>query len=215
MVLMKFKFYQNDIVQKARKLRKSKQSIGKIAKRLNIEKTTISRWCEDIVLGDNQYQLKIRKEHENAKLKGANVARVIKINSEKARLLASILYWCEGSKYPSSNFIAFANSDVGLVIAFLKLFRIGYNPKENKIRVSLQLHTTHNETEMIAFWSDKLKIPKNQFYKTTFTNPTKNMKRKNYKGTCTIRYYDVSLLLEITGAFEAFSKQFANNGGIA
>jgi hypothetical protein len=204
---MKFKFYQNDIVEKARKLRESKESIGQIAKRLSIGKTTISRWCEDIVLDDNQYQLRARKEHENAKTKGASVARNIKINSRTARLFASILYWCEGSKYPSSNFIAFANSDVGLVVTFLELFRIGYNPKEDKIRVSLQLHTTHNETEMTAFWSNKLKISKNQFYKTTFTNPTKNMKRKNYKGTCTIRYYDVSLLLEITGAFEAFSRK--------
>lgn len=33
------------------------------------------------------------------------------------------------------------------------------------------------------------------------------MKRKNYMGTCTIRYYDIYLLMKITGIYEGFSKK--------
>ena len=129
------------------------------------------------------------------------------LKKESAKILASILYWCEGSKYPSSNFVAFSNSDENLVVTFLNLFRLGFKPKESKLKASLQLHTTHNKEEMTSFWSKALKIPKSQFYKPTITKPTKNMKRRDYKGTCTIRYYDVYILLEIMGIFEEFSKK--------
>jgi hypothetical protein len=33
------------------------------------------------------------------------------------------------------------------------------------------------------------------------------MKRKDYKGTCSIRYYDVYLLYEMMGIYEEFSKR--------
>ena len=89
----------------------------------------------------------------------------------------------------------------------MKLFRLGFHPKKNKLRVSLQLHTTHNKEKIISFWSKILKIPKSQFYKPTVTKPTKNMKRINYKGTCTIRYYDIYMLLEMMGIYEGLHKK--------
>jgi hypothetical protein len=33
------------------------------------------------------------------------------------------------------------------------------------------------------------------------------MKRRGYKGTCTVRYYDFSLFNEIVGTYEAFFKK--------
>lgn len=203
---MKLRFYNEDIVQKARKFKKEGLSAAEIARHLKVGDTTILRWCADIP-SNNPYHLYARKLRNNAKRRSARIARNIKITKENAKILASILYWCEGSKYPSTNFISFSNSDVNLVKTFLNLFQIGFQPDKNRLKVHLQLHTTHNKKEIIYFWSKLLKIPESQFYKPTFTEPTKNMKRRNYKGTCTIRYYDVYLLLEMMGIFEEFSKE--------
>jgi len=203
---MKFKFYQEDIVRKARKLKEKGVSAAEIARRFNIGDTTISRWCNDIP-SENSYHLYAQNLRNEATKRSIGLIKNIRIPEEKAKILASLLYWCEGAKYPSTNFISFVNSDIGLMKTFLKLFRIGFHPNESKLRVSLQLHTTHDKEKMTSFWSSILKIPKSQFYKPTITKPTKNMKRRDYKGTCTVRYYNVYLLLEMIGIYQEFSKK--------
>ncbi|OGZ26869.1 MAG: hypothetical protein A2365_01090 [Candidatus Nealsonbacteria bacterium RIFOXYB1_FULL_40_15] len=200
------KFHQEDIVDKARKLRKEGFSATEIGKRFNLRNSTILRWCYDIP-SINPNHIYLGKLRTRAKNKNFKLIEDIDINKLVARLLTSIIYWCEGSKYPSSNFISFTNSDPELVKTFLKLFRLGFQPIEDKLRVRLQLHSTHNEEEVNSYWSELLKIPASQFYKPTITNPTKNMKRRGYMGTCDIRYNNVYLLHEITGIYEGFSKK--------
>lgn len=203
---MKFKFHPDYVVQRARTLRRKGITAANIAKRLGVGDTTVLRWCNDIP-SENPYHKYIQNLQRNAREKSTGLVKNLEVTEKKAKILASILYWCEGAKYPSSNFISFANSDIELVRTFLTLFRIGFRPKENKIRVYLQLHTTHDKEKLISFWSKILKIPKSQFYKSTITKPTKNMKRRNYKGTCTVRYYDVYLLHEIIGIYKEFFKK--------
>jgi len=200
-------FHKANTVKRARDLRLRGVSTTKIAKYLNVGNTTILRWCNDIP-SLNPCHLRAQKLQKQAKAKSSGLTKGVKLTEENAKILSSLLYWCEGSKYPSGNFIAFSNSDIGLVVTFLNLFRLGFKPKENKLKVSLQLHTTHNRDQMTSFWSKILEIPKSQFYKPTITKPTKRMKRKDYMGTCTIKYYNTYLLLEITGIFEEFSNMF-------
>ncbi|KKQ21716.1 MAG: hypothetical protein A3G45_01925 [Candidatus Staskawiczbacteria bacterium RIFCSPLOWO2_12_FULL_37_15] len=83
----------------------------------------------------------------------------------------------------------------------------GVKTKEEKFRVHLQLHTTHDKKDITSFWSNLLKIPEYQFQKPTITKPMAKMKRRDYKGTCTVRYYDFSLFNEIVGTYEAFFKK--------
>lgn len=203
---MRYKFYKESVVQKARGLRKKGFSGEKIARKLNITKTTALRWCVDIP-SQNIFHVRAEKRKNKTKERGASLIGGLKIGERKAKILTSILYWCEGNKYPSSNFIAFCNSDTDLVETFLRLFRLGFHPDEKGIRVHLQIHDIHNKEKIISFWSKILEIPGSQFLKPTITKPTKNMKRRDYRGTCTIRYYDVSLLIEITGIYKEFSKK--------
>ena len=200
------KFHPEHIVRKARKLRQEGLSGREIGKRLNVGDSTVLIWCRDIP-SKNSYHLYIQKLKEKAKKRSSGLTEKMKITRETAKLLAAILYWCEGAKYPSSNFISFANSEVKLLRTFLTLFRIGFKPKESKLRAYLQLHTTHDIEKSTSFWGKILKIPKSQFYRPTITKPTKNMKRRNYKGTCTVRYYDVYLLHEMMGIYEEFFKK--------
>ena len=200
-------FHTTAKVNRARTLRKKGISSKVIAKKLGVGNTSVLRWTNDIPSKNSNHKY-FEKIHQRAKARGATIVRSRKITQEHAKILTSLLYWCEGAKYPSTNFVAFANSDITLVRSFLKLLRIGFKINENKLRVHLQLHTTHNIRETTNFWSRILKIPPKQFYKPTITSPTNRMKRREYMGTCTIRYYDVYLLLEIIGVFEKFSEKF-------
>ncbi|MCM8788137.1 MAG: hypothetical protein NC935_08875 [Candidatus Omnitrophica bacterium] len=201
------KFYNSKIVEKARVLRKQGLSLRKIEQKIKVPSSTISKWVRDIKV-DNSFYKKARLIEKVNKDKFKYLAKEYKIDKNLAKVLLSFLYWCEGSKYPATNRVNFSNSDYLMVKMFIKLLRISFKIKEEKIRVHLQLHASHNIKKEINFWSQLLKVPISQFEKPTITKPTNNMKRLNYRGTCTIKYYDVKLLLQITGIYESFTEIF-------
>ena len=94
-----------------------------------------------------------------------------------------------------------------MVNTFFKLLKQAFEIDINKTRIHLQIHSTHDFNEVKKFGSDLLKIPENQFYKPTITNPGNKMKRSDYMGTCTLKYFDLKILLQLTGIFEEFSKK--------
>lgn len=205
------KFYDENIVNEVRKRRRNEGlSIKKLEKIFGISNTTISRWIRDIANSNQSFQRARKKEKESKDIYQNDIKK-IKIDKKTAMIFCSLLYWCEGSKYPSSNFLAFTNSDEKLILVFLSLLRRGFEIDEKKLRVQLQIHTTHNPNKILSYWSKLLSIPKNQFHKSTITKPTKNMKRQNYLGTCAIKYFDVKLLLGITGLYESFSDKILKN----
>jgi len=124
----------------------------------------------------------------------------------------ALLYWCEGSKYPSSTCLTFANSDHLLIKTYFVLLQKAFRINKAKVKIHLQLHTSHNHELERQFWSQLLQIPITQFYKPTVTTPGNLRKRKNYHGTCTIKYFDVKLLLQIIGLYEALGKKIT--GGV-
>jgi len=199
-------FHTKDIVQRARNLRERGVSTSEITKQLGIPRGTLARWCFDIP-SKNSNHLRHLKVKDRLKNKGEKNTENLIINQNTAKIFTSMIYWCEGFRYSNCNCVGFANSDTNLIKTFLELFRIGFNPKEEKMRVHLQLHTTHDKKDMISFWSNLLKISEDQFYKPTITKPMNKMKRIGYKGTCTIKYYDFKLYNEIIGTYEAFFKK--------
>lgn len=201
------KFYNQKIVQAVREDRKNGLSIKKLEKKFKIPDSTISRWVRDIPSSSKMFNL-ARKKEQFLKSEFHNLSSKYIINNELSKILISLMYWCEGSKYPSSNFVAFANSDYKLIKTFLNFLRQSFEINESKIKIHLQIHSTHNKDKIIEFWSDLLQVPKYQFYKPTITKPTNSMKRLNYKGTCTIKYFDVKLLLQITGLYEGLAKKY-------
>jgi len=201
------KFYDQTIVKQVRKYRRKGYSLRALEKKFKVPNTTISRWVRDIESDDPNFK-RARAKERAYKAEFSYLSRNIKVNKESAKVLTSLLYWCEGSKHPAVDFVAFSNSDPGLVKTFLQLFRTGFNPEESKIRAHLQVHTTHKYNDIVNYWSGLLNIPVNHFYKPTITKPTRRMKRRNYCGTCTVRYYNVKLLLQIIGIFESISNRF-------
>jgi len=206
------KFYPTNIVKEIRDLRKTGLSLRKLEQKYNIPNSTISSWVRDID-SSNKIFLTSRKKISKYKNCLARSVNKIKFNKLNAQILVAMLYWCEGSKYPSTNNLSFSNSDFNLVMTYLELLRIGFNINEEKLRVRLQIHSTHDYNIELKYWSDLLQIPVVRFNKPTVTNPTNNMKRRNYHGTCTIKYYDVKLQLNIIGLYEAIGLKIKRRGG--
>lgn len=200
-------FYDKNIVDNVRKMRIDGFSTKEITDKLNVPKDAVLRWCFDIKSNEPSH-LKYLDFVKKTKNIGRENLKSFSIDKEKAKVLAALVYWCEGYKYPGCNCVGFSNSDINLVKTFLYLFRKGFELKENKFRVHLQMHTTHNKKEIISFWSDSLNIPEGQFHKPTITRPMAKMKRIGYKGTCTVKYYDSALYNEIVGTYEAFFRKY-------
>lgn len=206
------KFYTEDVVNKVRESRKKGLSIKTLEKKFNIPNTTISRWIRDIA-SENRAFINARLKEEQFKKQYNSLLENYEINSDNAKILLSLFYWCEGGKYPATNCLAFSNSDYQLVKTFLELLRLAFSIKEKRLRVHLQIHSTHKYQKIIGFWCKLLNVSKEQFYKPTITNPTYKMKRRDYYGTCTIKYHDVKMLLQIMGIYETFSNKFTRRGG--
>ncbi|OGN13597.1 MAG: hypothetical protein A3C71_02135 [Candidatus Yanofskybacteria bacterium RIFCSPHIGHO2_02_FULL_43_15c] len=198
------KFYTDDLFKKVREKRKSeKLSLRKLESFFGIPDTTISKWVKDIANEDPNF-LRSQKLVNETKKRYLPTFNINNVSTKKARLICSIFYWCEGSKYPSSNCIAFCNSDERMVSTFLFLLRKAFKLDENKFRAHLQLHNTHDIKRVTSYWSQMLNIPIDRFWKPTITKPTNTMKRLNYNGTCTIKYFDVKLLQGLMGIYENF-----------
>ena len=168
----------------AQKLRRKGYSYPQIQKILSVPKSTLSGWCRDVALTEDQ-ALKLFKN----KLKGAAKGRIIGAKRQQARRLKEIqemfndgkseigiltererfitgisLYVAEGTK--TDKHCSFANSDPRLIRFMSGWFREFCNVPESKLRGSIWIHENLDIKRAIEFWSKLSNIPKKQFYKT-------------------------------------------------
>ncbi|MCL4354904.1 hypothetical protein M1349_05605 [Patescibacteria group bacterium] len=205
--------YKDSDIEKAKALRKKKRySFAKLQKITGIPATTIRNWCQDDFLGTRWDTLLISNQRKRRKIKSSEISSISSIkelDTNNAKVFASLIYWCEGTKYPASNKLEFANSDPLLLKLFTTLLRKAFVLKESKLRVHVQIHDTHDFKKIKNFWSNHLDIPQSQFIKPTVTKPRGGKHRKDYLGTCTVRYYDYRIQLKLIGIYEAFAKKLA------
>ena len=121
---------------KARKMRKKGISIIVISRKLGVSKSSISEWCYDIILTKEQYK-RLEKNKgiswKTGQRLGAERNRekrlnsialadkygktfVKKISKRELALIASALYWSEGSKSNGTSSFMFVNSDPEMIL---------------------------------------------------------------------------------------------------
>lgn len=204
--------YLDKHIQDAINLRKThKYSFKTLSKLTGIPANTIRGWCKDEIIGTRWDTLlitneRLRQEHKNSEKKVVN--RIKTIDKELAKVFVALIYWCEGTKYPSENRVTFVNSDPTLTKLFLELLRKAFPINESKLRIQLQIHKTHNFGDIRKFWSELLLIPESQFSKPTVTTPNGGKHRHNYLGTCSVRYTDFRVQLKLMGIYEEFARRF-------
>lgn len=198
-----------ELKTEARKLRKEGLPLNEIKDKLGISKSTVSLWCRDIILTEEQYK-KIKKEHifktQKGRLIGAQMNKnkrldaikeannfgkkiIKKISKRELLLIAVALYWSEGSKSDSSSGFIFVNSDPEMILAMrLFLINVLHIPTED-IVCSIQINRTHEEriAVVLSFWKKMLHLQNSQIRKPYYIN-TKVSKvydnYDNYYGIC-------------------------------
>ena len=200
------------LVEQVQKLFASGMTRSEIGRSVGKSSSDISRWCRKLCPLDKITELSSHQEKDRYHWYTYEDIEFEKIDQNRAKILLSLLYWCEGCKYPGTNKIEFVCSDEKMQVAFIKLMRVAFKGEldETKFRVMLQLHTTHNIGTQINYWSKLLDIPKAQFIKPHVTIKTASRYRPVYNGTCNLRYFDYRLLLRIMGTYNQVSSQIVN-----
>ena len=223
----KNRVYPDKVKERTRRLRKRGWSLGEISQSLNIPKNTLSGWVKEIILTGRLKQ-RIKKKEITSAAKGRILAaKVLKQklenwkesiqkrtrqfskmpfkNAKTGKLICGILYVCEGSKYPTTRCLSFANSDPKMIKFFLSMLRKYFNVDEKKFRCRVQQRCDQGSNELKRFWSSVTKIPLSQFYKNYADKRTegKLTAKKDYKGVCTLQYFDTNLQFELQAIGEA------------
>lgn len=197
----------NSFPAKIRNLYSKGWSIRAIATQFHTKTNTISRHINKNRFSNKSLGYIKSCERKRQSLLSLDRLSLGKINKEKAKFYAALLYWCEGSKYPASTALNFTTSDMKMQRLFLTLFRKGFNPVESKFRIWLQFHNNQDKQKLFKYWSTILKIPVSQFMKPNVTDRKGGRYRRVYYGTCSLRYADYSMILRLMGIYQRFYKR--------
>lgn len=208
------KRYNIEDIDRIRELRKNyRYSLAELSRQTGIPNTTIGHWCRGDSVQTKWDTLRATNERKRLvyKISEINVIEKIKgIDSDLAKLLVALLYWCEGSKYPASNSLTISNSDSQLLFTYILLLRKAFELDEKRFHIHVQIHTYHDFRKVKQYWSKLLNIPETQFIRPTITRAKGKKHRNNYHGTCTLKYQDYRLQLKIIGIYEEFADKIRN-----
>jgi len=207
--------------KQAIKLRKKGLSYKEIQQKVPVSKSTLSKWCRNVILSVKQFE-RLRKKQ----LKGADRGRFIGAkNQQRARikrtkkllkegkkevgglkkrerfLVGIALYAADGTKTGSE--VAFTNSDPRMIKFMANWFQEFCEIKINELRGALWIHKNREKEKAEKFWSSLIGIPRKNFDKTYIAEnkvKTKKIRKKKHKyGVFKVRFYDVNKLRKIKG----------------
>jgi len=193
-------------------MRREGASIVVIARELSVSKSSASKWCRDIILTKEQLEVLKQNSERGAKfgqilgaeanknkrliaIKAAEMLAtnlVKKISQRELLLIATALYWCEGSKSDRTSGFIFVNSDPDMVNLMKEfLVRNLKIPTENII-CSIQINKMHQERidTVLSFWKNLLKLPSNQFRRPYYVKTKVSKVYENYD-----HYYGICRLM--------------------
>lgn len=203
--------HHNQLIKvKVRSLRIKGLSLNQIYNHTNIPKTTIRTWIKDIELSKKQLDIlkervqeklqegRIRKQEIQKELKIKNERILINRGKKKIRkltkrefLIAGIaLYWAEGFRNKHEHRLGFCNSDPEMVRFYIKWLKEVLRVKNENIILRLTLNESYRQKsdEIIDYWANITKLPKEQFTKTFYqrTQWKKQYNNSNYHGVLRI-----------------------------
>lgn len=171
----------------ARVLRQKGYSINEIARKLEVSKRSVGRWCQNIKLTDQQeaklwdraninkvlnFKKYCEKRKRKTKLKierlnQLGIKEIGKLNNREYFLSGVALYWAEGFKKDER--LGFANSDPFMIKFFLKwLEQCGIKKEDIRLRLGININSKDQTKIIVNYWSKLTKIPLSHFNKTFY-----------------------------------------------
>lgn len=170
-------------------------SIKELSNRFGLAKSTVSNWCKDLQLSEEQIRRLIQNSKVGAtlgRLKGAKIQRERKINlinkyklegisrlknlTGEEKFLAGLgIYWGEGLKKDTR--AGFSNSDPNLVRFMITWFKTNFDLSFNDFSCQVGINKIHKlrEEKVKKYWSEVTGILLSNFTKTSFKK-TNNVK---------------------------------------
>ena len=164
-------------------LRKLGNSIKFIAKKLDVSVGSVSSWCKEVVLTDDQLRNLEKNAHDpNYGLRLQNSTRQRQKKEQKIKdllylgekeigdlskrelfLVGIALYWAEGFKKDTQ--VGFANSNLEMINLYLRwLFEsCGINKEDLIARVAINKSHKYRANEIQSFWSKSTGISEENF----------------------------------------------------
>jgi predicted transcriptional regulator len=208
----------------ARRLRREGISIKAIAEALGCGKGTVSDWCRDIVLTQEQEEA-LQKSDKRRKAQNAAAEKNVRVHREKrleyqeeGRLKARendplhvagcMLYWGEGTK--SRNSLAFVNSDIGMMRLFIRFLRESLNVTDDQFTISINVYLGDelSPDEIKEHWLSVLGLDRSALRKCRFNSQPISSQQKGRKllyGTCSLYVTSTRLVQHIYGAIQEYA----------
>ena len=214
----------------ARNLRRQGKSVKEIAEMVGVSKSTVSLWCNDILISKLVKRRIIQKNLINIR-KGALIAgenrkkerlervnyykslgmdKVGSISKRELFLIGAALYWAEGGK--NQRRVVFINSDPRMILLWVKWLENCFNIKKERLICRLEINEKYKEsvTKLEEYWSKIISVSKEQFTKVSLKkSKTKKVYKNdsNYKGSLQITVSKgTNLNYEILGYIEGLAK---------
>lgn len=104
------------------------------------------------------------------------------------------LYWGEGTKANMTS-VRLGNTDPKLIKTFMKFLIRIFNIKRDDLRFGLQIFTDISPSVALKYWTNKLQVNKNQFYKIIITKSGSlgTYRKKSQYGVLTVHYHNKKL----------------------
>ncbi|MBP9749197.1 MAG: hypothetical protein KBD21_00435 [Candidatus Pacebacteria bacterium] len=202
---------KQEVREIAQRLRREGHSIGEIVTILQQPKSTVSYWCKNIVLTEQQIRLiqekhtvrsvatllrvaeKQRAERLSREQKAAESGRkdVGQLTGRDLYMLGLGLYWGEGYKYAHCE-LGFTNSNPIMIRTYMAWLERVYGIERGRMTCRISVNEVHRERihEVERFWQEVTGLAVQQFTKTSFIKAVTKKKYTNgemHHGTLRIK----------------------------
>lgn len=167
----------------ARVLRRNGESIGLIAKKVGVSKSSVSLWCGDIVLTREQRERLVENDRRGGavgrsraaiSIKNERLSRLAEYMHKGERMIGQMsardifiagvaLYWAEGNK--KNRRLVFSNSDPLMIKLLIKWFVECLGIPRTDIYCKVGINQIHKDRVAMVeqYWSEVCGIPLTEF----------------------------------------------------
>jgi len=172
---------------------KEKKSVSDISKIFDCSENKINYWLAKSGIKKRTISEAVYIKHNP---KGDPFRFSFPKNIEEAKLfgLGLGLYWGEGTKANKST-VRLGNSDPALLNSFIRFLITFFRISRKDLRFHLHTFTDIDLNEAYDYWTKKLKVKREQFYKPTITETGKlgTYRKKSRYGVVTVYYCNKKL----------------------
>ncbi len=218
-----------DLHKRAVALRQQGSSYSEIIKSINVSQSTISRWCYDIALTQEQKDRLLKKKRDTPLISNLQaLAAESRADAEKwakeqvenlkkffdgeklLPIMGAVLYWAEGAKITGYKSFEFTNTDPTMIRIMLRFLREVIFVPERKLLTLVRIGRGGDVEKAEKFWSGVTKLSPQNFRKPELLTLTPSSRSliKYPHGMCRIFIHDVHLARKVSSLIKIILEEF-------